>query len=62
MDVQTCLKKLRYVGVLSFATVGLDGTPQVLSLIHISKATRGAFSWPVPERTAPSTVPGQRIR
>ena len=36
MDVQTCLKKLQYVGVLGFATVGLDGTPQVrcISAIH----------------------------
>lgn len=36
MDAQTCLKKLQYVGVLSFATVGLDGTPQVrcISAIH----------------------------
>lgn len=29
MDAQTCLKKLQYVGVLNFATVGLDGAPQV---------------------------------
>ena len=36
MDTQTCLKKLEYVGVLSFATVGLDGTPQIrnISAIH----------------------------
>ena len=36
MDAQTCLKKLQYVGVLSFATVGLDGTPQIrcISAIH----------------------------
>lgn len=36
MDAQTCLKKLQYVGVLNFATVGLDGTPQVrcISAIH----------------------------
>lgn len=29
MDAQICLKKLQWVGVLNFATVGLDGTPQV---------------------------------
>lgn len=29
MDAQTCLKKLQYVGILNFATVGLDATPQV---------------------------------
>ena len=36
MDAQTCLKKLEYVGVLNFATVGLDGTPQIrcISAIH----------------------------
>ena len=36
MDAQTCLKKLEYVGVLSFATVSLDGTPQIrcISAIH----------------------------
>lgn len=36
MDIQTCLKKLEYVGVLSFATVDKQGTPQVrcISAIH----------------------------
>lgn len=36
MDAQTCLKKLQYVGVLDFATVGPDGAPQVrcISAIH----------------------------
>ena len=36
MDVQTCLKKMQYVGVLNFATVGLDGAPRVrcISAIH----------------------------
>lgn len=36
MDAQTCLKKLEYVGVLNFATVGLDKTPQIrcISAIH----------------------------
>lgn len=36
MDAQTCLKKLGYVGVLSFATVDHNGNPQVrnISAIH----------------------------
>lgn len=36
MDAQTCLKKLGYVGVLSFATVDSSGNPQVrnISAIH----------------------------
>lgn len=36
MDAQTCLKKLQYVGVLNFATVGKDGKPQIrnISAIH----------------------------
>lgn len=36
MDAQTCLKKLGYVGVLSFATVDGEGNPQVrnISAIH----------------------------
>lgn len=36
MDSQTCLKKLGYVGVLSFATVDSEGNPQVrnISAIH----------------------------
>lgn len=36
MDAQTCLNKLRYVVVLSFATVDGEGNPQVrnISAIH----------------------------
>jgi len=36
MDIETCLKKLGYVGVLDFATVDEDGAPQVrnISAIH----------------------------
>ena len=36
MDAQTCLKKLGYVGVLSFATADNEGNPQVrnISAIH----------------------------
>ncbi len=36
MDIETCLKKLGYVGVLNFATVDAYGAPQVrnISAIH----------------------------
>ncbi len=36
MDVRTCLQKLRYVGVLAFATVDGEGNPQVrnISAVH----------------------------
>lgn len=36
MDAKTCLQKLRYVGVLAFATVDGQGAPQVrnISAIH----------------------------
>ncbi|MCI8284360.1 MAG: 4Fe-4S binding protein [Firmicutes bacterium] len=36
MDLQTCLKKLEYVGVLDFATVDEEGAPQIrnISAIH----------------------------
>ena len=36
MDAQTCLNKLRYVGVLSFATVDSEANPKVrnISAIH----------------------------
>ncbi len=36
MDVETCLRKLGYVGVLDFATVDENGAPQVrnISAIH----------------------------
>ena len=36
MDAETCLKKLSYVGVLSFATVDETGAPQIrcVSAIH----------------------------
>lgn len=29
MNAETCLKKLSYVGVLSFATVGEQGEPEI---------------------------------
>lgn len=36
MNIETCLKKLEYVGVLSFATVDKNGAPQIrnISAIH----------------------------
>lgn len=36
MDLQTCLKKLEYVGVLDFATVDDEGAPQIrnISAVH----------------------------
>ncbi len=39
MDAQTCLEKCKLVGVLSFATVGKDGEPQIrnISAIHYEK-------------------------
>ena len=39
MDLETCLKKLQYIGVLAFATVDLEGAPQIrnISAIHYEK-------------------------
>lgn len=39
MDAITCLKKLEYVGVLSFATIGAGGEPQIrcISAVHYEK-------------------------
>ena len=39
MDLETCLKKLKYIGVLAFATVDLEGAPQIrnISAIHYEK-------------------------
>ena len=36
MDLQTCLKKMKLVGVLAFATVDSEGAPQIrnISAIH----------------------------
>lgn len=41
MDIETCIKKLGYVGVLEFATVDEDGAPQVrnISAIHYEGTT-----------------------
>ena len=35
MDIETCLKKLGYVGILDFATVDENGAPQVLNISAI---------------------------
>ena len=39
MDLETCLKKLQYIGVLAFATVDREGAPQIrnISAIHYEK-------------------------
>lgn len=41
MDIETCIKKLGYVGVLDFATVDEDGAPQIrnISAIHYEGTT-----------------------
>jgi len=46
MDAQTCLKKLQYVGVLSFATVDKYGKPQVrnISAIHYEQQSMYFFT------------------
>ena len=38
MDLQTCLQKLQYVGILTFATVDAAGAPQLrqISAIHFA--------------------------
>ncbi len=39
MDAETCMEKLKLVGVLSFATVDGEGNPQIrcISAIHFDK-------------------------
>lgn len=46
MDAQKCLEKLRYVGVLSFATVDQYGKPQIrnISAIHYERQTMYFFT------------------
>ena len=41
MDIETCIKKLGYIGVLDFATVDEEGAPQVrnISAIHYEGTT-----------------------
>ncbi len=40
MDLQTCLNKMKLVGVLAFATVDSEGAPQIrnISAIHYEPA------------------------
>lgn len=46
MNAQTCLEKLKYVGVLSFATVDREGNPQIrnISAIHYENNTMYFFT------------------
>ena len=39
MNLQICLEKLQYVGVLNFATVDEDGSPQIRNIraIHYER-------------------------
>lgn len=43
MDVETCLRKLQYVGVLAFATVDEGGGPQVRNISAIHYETDGIY-------------------
>ena len=52
MDAATCLKKLEYVGVLAFATVGRDGSPQVRNISAIHYEPDASISSPPGERTS----------
>lgn len=52
MDAQTCLKKLGYVGVLSFATVDGEGNPQVRNISAIHYEPDAIFFLPPEERTS----------
>ena len=46
MDAQTCLEKLKYVGVLAFATVDQEGAPQIrnISAIHYRSGSMYFFT------------------
>ena len=48
MDVKTCMEKFQKIGVLNFATIGLDGSPQVrcISAIHYSENEMYFFTAP----------------
>lgn len=37
MDAKTCLQKLKYVGVLSFATTDRQGAPQVRNISAVRR-------------------------
>ena len=46
MDAETCLEKLKLIGVLDFATIDADGNPQIrnISAIHYEKDTFTFFT------------------
>lgn len=48
MDAKTCLEKYKRIGVLNFATVGMDGSPQVrcISAIHYEDNAMYFFTAP----------------
>ncbi len=48
MDAKTCMEKFQKIGVLNFATIGLDGSPQVrcISAIHYSENEMYFFTAP----------------
>ena len=48
MDAKTCLEKYKHIGVLNFATVGMDGSPQVrcISAIHYEDNAMYFFTAP----------------
>lgn len=43
MDATTCINKLGYVGVLTFATVDADGAPQVRNISAVHYAADGIY-------------------
>lgn len=48
MDAKTCMEKFQKIGVLNFATIGLDGSPQVrcISAIHYTENEMYFFTAP----------------
>lgn len=63
MDAQTCLNKLRYVGVLSFATVDGEGNPQVRNISAIHYEPDALYFFTARARTsARSCWPGGRCK
>ena len=43
MDVNTCIQKLKYVGILTFATVDVEGNPQVRNISAVHYAADGIY-------------------
>ncbi|MPM38094.1 NAD(P)H-quinone oxidoreductase subunit I, chloroplastic [bioreactor metagenome] len=43
MDAKTCLKKLKLIGVLSFATVDAEGNPQIRNISAIHYESDGMY-------------------